>query len=258
MRCRGERRCTESAALRALCVSIHDVAPRTLPACETIAAAIERIDPRLPLTLLVVPHYHGDSVVSREFLRWISQRLARGDELALHGFTHRDEARAPSSFNARMRRGVYTAGEGEFSALDRSEAAKRITLGRRWFAERGWRPEGFVAPAWLVSPGTWEALRDFDFLYTTTLSRFHFLERGSDIAAPSVVYSTRSAWRRSASRMWNSALARASTRMPLVRFGFHPADAFHRDVMTHALALLEKLAADRNALTKAAFAHSLS
>jgi predicted deacetylase len=241
----------------ALCVSIHDVAPRTLQACKAIAEAVEHVDPRVRLTLLVVPRYHGDASVPPEYVRWIEERLARGDELALHGLTHTDDSPPSAGVVGRATRSFYTAGEGEFAALDREQARLRIGIGREWFAQRGWPLHGFVAPAWLASPGTWEALRDFDFLYTTTLGRFWLLERGTALPAPCVVYSTRSAWRRSASRAWNSALAAASRRSRLVRFGFHPADAAHPHVMAHACTLLRSLAAQRTALTKAAFARSL-
>jgi predicted deacetylase len=244
--------------LRALCVSIHDVAPRTLHECRKIADAVAGIAPHVPLTLLVVPRYHGDDTLTEEFVQWVSERIERGDEVALHGYTHRDEAQAPRSLIGRMRRGIYTAGEGEFSALSSRDAAERIKRGCEWFSARGWQAEGFVAPAWLASRGTWEALRDFDFLYTTTLSHFHFLRRGVVMRAPSVVYSTRNAWRRHVSRAWNSALAATTRRMPLVRFGFHPADARHSEIMSHAGALLAELAHEREGLTKAAFARSVS
>ena len=247
-----------STALRALCVSIHDVAPQTLPACRAIAEALERMHPRVPLTLLVVPQYHGDTCITEDFVEWISHRLQRGDELALHGYTHRDRAKPASSLLGRMTREVYTAGEGEFAALGEEDARELIVRGRAWFEERGWKAQGFVAPAWLASSGTWRALRGFDFLYTTTLSRFHLLQQDVVLRAPSVVYSTRSAWRRTASRAWNSGLARATLHMPLVRFGFHPADAAHPRVMSHASRLIDALARDRMLLTKAAYARSVS
>ena len=241
----------------ALCVSIHDVAPRTLPSCKKIADALQEIHPGLPLTLLVVPCYHGESELPREYVEWIEQRLARGDELALHGYTHSDEGPAPRTLGERLRRGVYTAREGEFAALARDEAIARIARGREWFGERGWPLRGFVAPAWLVSSGTWEALQRFDFLYTTTLTQFHLLDRGIALKAPTVVYSTRSAWRRTASRWWNSNLAHRMRSTPLVRVGFHPADAAYDDVMTHALALVRRLNDGRTALTKSAFASAV-
>lgn len=233
------------------------MAPRTLASCRKIADALEAMDPALPLTLLVVPCYHGERELTREYVDWIEQRLARGDVLALHGYTHRDEAPAPRTIGKGLQRRVYTAGEGEFAALARDEAIERIERGRAWFDERGWPVQGFVAPAWLVSSGTWEALACFDFLYTTTLTRFHLLDRGIALRAPTVVYSTRSAWRRMASRSWNAVLAQATRGLPLVRVGFHPVDAEYDGVMTHALTLLQRLIDGREPLTKSAFARAV-
>ena len=233
------------------------MAPRTLASCRKIAEAVESIDPALPLTLLVVPCYHGERELTREYLDWIEQRLARGDELALHGYTHRDDAQAPRTIGEKLQRGVYTAREGEFAALARDEAIELIERGRAWFGERGWAVQGFVAPAWLVSRGTWEALACFDFLYTTTLTRFHLLDRGIALRAPTVVYSARSAWRRMASRGWNELLAQATRGSQLVRVGFHPADAQYDGVMTHALKLLHRLIDGREPLTKSAFARAV-
>ena len=242
------------SAVLALCVSIHDVAPRTLGACREIAGALARVDLALPLTLLVVPRYHGDPEVPNAFSDWIGERLARGDELALHGYTHRDDASASHSLHSHVRRRLYTAGEGEFAALTRDEAHSRIAQGRAWFEERGWPLHGFVAPAWLMSPGTWRALDDFDFLYTTTLSRFHVLKRGVSLPAPAVVYSARSAWRRFVSRGWNASLALASRATPVVRVGLHPADAAHPALLRHALHITRSLAERRDAVTKAELA----
>ena len=243
--------------MRALCVSIHDVAPQTLSACQEIARAVERIDSGIPLTLLLVPYYHGDTSTPREYCAWIESRIVRSDELALHGLTHRDDVHAPEKWFERLERRVYTAGEGEFAALSRSEAAERLCRGRAWFAARNWPVKGFVAPAWLISRGTWDALRDSDFLYTTTLAGLHVLRNGLSVRAPSAVYSTRSAWRRLASRAWNAMLMRAVANMPIVRFGFHPADADYPEVMAHALGLLKRLAREREPITKATVAQRL-
>lgn len=241
--------------MQALCVSIHDVAPATLAACRDIAAAVEDVDESVPLTLLVVPHYHGDiAPPSTSFREWIESRLARGDEIALHGLTHRDESARPRGLPQRWRRSVYTAAEGEFSALTREEAAARIAQGREWLGIHGWHANGFVAPAWLMSEGAWAAVRSAGFVYTTTLARFHLLEAQRAIVAPTVVYSARSAPRRILSRTWNSALAALTRRAPIVRIGFHPADAAHPELMRHALQVLAGVARRRSGMTKSAFA----
>ena len=53
-----------------------------------------------PLSLLVVPHYHyraPHAGAIRAFLRAMEARLARGDELVLHGCFHVDDAPRPRS-----------------------------------------------------------------------------------------------------------------------------------------------------------------
>jgi hypothetical protein len=100
--------------------------------------------------------------------------LERGDELALHGYSHLD-TEAGGGLCARFLRNVYTRREGEFAALAEAEARRRLELGLDWFAARGWTPTGFVPPAWLLGEGAWRALRDAPFAYTTTFSHFHCL-----------------------------------------------------------------------------------
>ena len=73
-----------------LCVVLHDVAPATLPACDRMLRAIEEVSYDVPLTLLAVPRYHCDPP-SAFFGDWLRGRSARGDEIALHGYTHLDD-----------------------------------------------------------------------------------------------------------------------------------------------------------------------
>ena len=171
-----------ASGLRALCVSIHDVAPATWDECARIAAAIREVAD-IPLTWLVVPHYHRAGGDQARMEAGLERALAAGDELALHGFTHLDTAPGGSGLRERFLRGTYSI-EGEFAALGAAEAARRIGLGLDWFAERGWPVRGFVPPAWLMGEGAWEALRSFDFDYTTTFRRFHLLRHPGTGAAP--------------------------------------------------------------------------
>ena len=105
-------------------------------------------------------------------------RARAGDELSLHGWTHRDDGR-PAGWLDGLRRSHYTRGEGEFWSLTQDEAAARIAAGRAWFDANGWTAHGFVAPAWLLGPGAWAALRAASpgFAYTSTLRHIHRLPR---------------------------------------------------------------------------------
>ena len=162
-----------------LCVSIHDVAPATWTDCLRLVEAVRAVAD-IPLTWLVVPHYHFRPEQSPAMEACLNVALERGDELALHGYSHLDTEEGGGGLRARFLRNVYTRREGEFAALTEAEARRRLDLGLDWFAARGWTPTGFVPPAWLLGDGAWRALRDAPFAYTTTFSHFHCLPGAQD------------------------------------------------------------------------------
>jgi predicted deacetylase len=237
-------------------VSIHDVAPATWEGCERLARAIGAVAD-VPLTWLVVPRYHDRDDVSAALEAGLSERLAQGHELALHGYTHLDSMPVRGNLASRFLRGVYTTREGEFSALPLHEAQRRLRLGLDWFAARGWPVHGFVAPAWLLGHEAWQAVRAFPFEYTTTFSRFHLLERGTSVWSPSLVYAARNRAGRFFSPLAADAGAALLARAPLVRLSLHPADAHHPRLLGHAQRMIERLLAHRTAVTKVACARRL-
>jgi predicted deacetylase len=162
-----------------LCVSIHDVAPATWTDCLRLVQAVRAVAD-IPLTWLVVPHYHFRPEQSPAMEACLNVALERGDELALHGYSHLDTEAGGGGLRARFLRTVYTRREGEFAALAEAEARRRLALGLDWFAARGWTPTGFIPPAWLLGEGAWRALRDSPFAYTTTFSHFHCLPGARD------------------------------------------------------------------------------
>jgi uncharacterized protein len=237
---------------RWLCVSLHDVAPVTWTHCQRVLDAVREVAD-IPLTLLVVPAYHGACSAQPHFEQAMSTQLAAGHELALHGYFHVDP-QLPDGVIDWLRRRVYTAGEGEFVALSASEASERMTLGARWFEANGWPLAGFVAPAWLLGAGAWRALRTRDDLqYTSTLTQLFVLPEAHSIRAPCLTYSVRSAWRRPTSIAWNTMMAALTRRAPVLRIGLHPYDAESRAVRRSWQRLLERALTDRVAVTKAEF-----
>jgi predicted deacetylase len=149
-----------------------------------------------------------------------------GDEVALHGLTHRDNG-SPRGWIDRLIRRHYTASEGEFSSLSSLQAARRLSAGARWMRSLALPLDGFIAPAWLLSDGAWQALRASPFSYTCTLRSIQVLPRGPVLRAQSQVFSSRSGWRRLASILWNVGLAAGQRRQPVVRLELHPVDAEH-------------------------------
>ena len=245
-----------------LCVSIHDVAPGTWEECARLARAMRQAaDVRL--TWLVVPRYHGrpgderNGHDERAMRAGLDAALARGDELALHGYTHLDTAQRSAGLRQRFLRGVYTQREGEFAALAADEARERIALGLEWFRQRDWPVSGFVPPAWLLGEASWRVLPEFAFSYTTTFTRFHLLRQGRSVFAPSLVYTARNRLGRALSPLAASVAVRCMAQGPLMRLSLHPPDVRYPRLVAHAQRLVERMLGTREAVTKAECARRL-
>ncbi len=234
-------------------MSVHDVAPATWPECEALLALADRF--AAPVTLLVVPHYHGGVRADADpgFVAAVRARLARGDEIVLHGYLHEDRGADPRSPVDWFRRRVYTAREGEFAAVDASTATALIARGRALLAATGLPPAGFVAPAWLMNAATLEAVGRSGLRYASARDALIALPARRRIAAPSLVYSTRSRWRRVLSRRWNAAGARALRGAPRLRAALHPADARYPSIIADWERLLARLSDERRAVLESSW-----
>ena len=238
----------------ALCISIHDVAPSTWPLCARLVQMVQAVAP-IPLTFLVVPAYHHQPVANPDpYERALNERLTCGDELALHGYTHLDEAPRSKAWKERFRREFVTLREGEFAGLSTDEARWRLAQGLTWFEQRGWPVCGFVAPAWLLGSGGVRAIIDFPFQYTTSFSTFYLLRHGLALKAPSLVYTARNSAGRWLSQRWTSIGAAMRSDAALVRLALHPNDAHFPALLQHCQRLIERLLRGRTPMTKAAFA----
>lgn len=246
-----------NASARKVCVVMHDVAPATWGRCQILLQALDAVA-SVPITLLVVPEYHGGLNVqdAPDFVDTMRGRLARGDELALHGYSHEDKLPI-NGLRDYVTRRLYTDGEGEFAALPAAAARLRLQRGVECFSELHWPLSGFVAPAWLMGAGTWQALSGFPFSYVTTLKEMVLWPEGIHMPAPSLTYSTRAAWRRHASHAWNRYQLHAQRDQQTIRLGLHPADADHVDVIRRWQDMLAACLQDRTAVTKADLALSL-
>jgi predicted deacetylase len=240
-----------------LCVSLHDVAPATLPACREVLALLDRL--RIgPVALLVVPDYHGLGRADRDerFCDFLRARARRGDEIVLHGYFHRDPDAKTRSLRDWLERRVYTDLEGEFARLETNVARARLLRGLAVLRSAGWQPSGFVAPAWLMSPGTCDALEGLSLRYYATRDNLCLLAGERLLHAPSLVVSTRSAWRRALSVPWNCATLARHLDAPVLRAALHPADLRHRGIETLWRRLLGAMEG-RQVVTEGALAAAL-
>jgi predicted deacetylase len=210
---------------RRLCISLHDVAPATLDDCANTLTFLDGLGLG-PVALLVVPDYHGLGRADRDgrFASFIDSRIRRGDEVVLHGYRHLDESPPARGLREWLTRRVYTDSEGEFSRLDLEKARTRILRGLVVMRAAGWHPTGFVAPAWLLSTPALRALEETSLQYCATRDEVVALQSGRRTPAPSLVVSTRSAWRRALSPIWNQALLERHATSRVVRAAMHPTD----------------------------------
>ena len=236
----------------AVCVSLHDVAPVTWPLCARILSMLDAIGP-VPVTLLVVPNYHKKNPIGAHsiFLRAIEDRIARGDEVALHGFYHLDDAPSPTHPWEWIQRRVLTQREGEFAAISVQEATARLERGLCLMNHLKWPIKGFIAPAWLLGAAVRTVLSTLPFTYTTTHKGIYRLPDWHLTPSTPLVYSVRSAWRRILSYPVNNSLQVLHQKKPLLRLSLHPVDAHFESVMTHWASLVSRALKTRQPMTKA-------
>ena len=235
-------------ASAAVCIELHDVAPATWPECQAIldmldAAGASRI------TLLVVPHFHRGRTIDSDasFARRLDARLARGDELVLHGYSHLDEAPPPRSPRGFVTRRMLTRAEGEFAAIDEARAAERLDRGLALFAAQGWPVYGFVPPAWLLSKPARAALARsaHRFEYVALRGGVFRLPQWRYARSATLCYSPDKPWRRALSRTLIRAELRRARTMSCLRLAIHPQDARVPQVMAHWRALVEDALSSR-------------
>ena len=157
--------------------------------------------------------------------------------------------RSGESIDEKFMTRFYTRDEGEFFDLNYEESLARITKARDEFKLARLSPIGFVAPAWLLSNAGERAARDADIQYTTRINSVLDLLTGEREPTRSLVYSTHSAWRRTASLAWNAALARSLEMRELARLSIHPPDFESPRIRAQILQLIQRFIRTRNATT---------
>jgi uncharacterized protein len=257
--CRLRTRSTEPRAPLAA-IGLHDVSPATWPDCERLLELVRSVRADAPVTLLVVPDLHRRAPIdaSPGWRDPVDRTLERGGEIALHGLWHLDDGGPSPTLRAALARRFLTAGEAEFAALDASEARKRIERGLEMLRSCGWRPTGFVPPAWQIGEAAGSVLADFGFRYTTTLRAVTALPSGARFAVPCLGFSSRSGLRRALSLRWNARQLERFRAAPALRVALHPIDAQYPEMLDGWRRLLEVVLRERRAATKSDLCDALA
>lgn len=165
-------------AAPALLVSLHDVSPLTLEACQRAYTLL--IDAGLrptQLTAFVIPFHEGQARLDEHppSIRWLRARADEGVDLVMHGLTHRMKGRAWSPVGF-FRAHLFARGQGEFFACDGPEAERRLAQGAEILRRAGLEvaTRAFIPPAWLLSPAASAAV---------AAAGFDFVERWGGIVA---------------------------------------------------------------------------
>ncbi len=241
-------------------IVVHDVTPATWPECARLLQMLDDVGAN-PVTLLVVPHYHHANPIEEDgaFVAALDARLARGDELALHGYHHCDDAPPPRTLRGFVERRVLTRAEGEFAALDEAAATWRLERGIATFRRLGWPLYGFVPPAWLLGNAGRRALdrSSFRFRYVSSRAGVYRLPEWRFTPTANLCYSPDRRWRRAMSRVLiRRELARAEGDS-LLRLSLHPQDARYPVVIDHWRCLIAAALAGRTPVTKQQWASAM-
>jgi predicted deacetylase len=147
-------------------VSLHDVAPATAELSRRWLELLETLGVRA--SLLVIPGRWNGQEISKSpaFVDWLHAAESRGHEIVQHGMLHtQDKNFASTSKRSRIGQ-LLGRGCQEFWELPYEEAFQRLIHGKSILTKCGFHATGFVAPAWMMSEGTLDALRDTGFQYT--------------------------------------------------------------------------------------------
>jgi predicted deacetylase len=213
--------------LKKLLFSIHDVTPRHFDRLMRIDDILCRAGIGTAYAMLVVPDFWKEWPLDRHdaFRRWLRGKADEGVEMILHGYHHLDDTR-PEGLAAKAKARWLTKNEGEFLSLDRKAARNLLLKGRAMLEDALGHPvTGFVAPAWLYSPATLDALAEFGFERAEDHWHVWSPKDGCRLlTSPVVSYASRSPGRIRASLAWSRLAGQALGPLGTVRLALHPHD----------------------------------
>lgn len=223
--------------------SIHDVAPQTLEQVAELRQMIAAYAGPVPISLLVVPRYHGADWWHETARSWIEDAAGGGDEIVLHGYEHRSpDGRDGAEF---------------LRGMPEPCVRSRLERGLARLVDLGLRPVGFIAPAYAHPAALGRALRALPVGWWAT--RTEVYAGGTRVRLWSLGLGTSTAWRRATSPTAARLALRVASPAAALRLDLHPADLGSSSLRNTARALITGLLEqDRRVTTHGVLVRSCS
>ncbi len=205
--------------------SIHDVAPQTLEQVAELRQMIAAYAGPVPVSLLVVPRYHGADRWHESARSWVEAAADGGDELVLHGYEHRSPDGSDGAEFLRGTPAPYTR--------------DRLERGLARLAELGLRPVGFIAPAYAHPTALDRTLQSLPLGWWATRTEVH--AGRTRVRVWSLGLGTSTPWRRATSPPAARVALRVAGPAAALRLDLHPADLGSASLRNTARALITGL-----------------
>ena len=237
-----------TTSTRQLIISVHDVTQRSASRLYRIHQMLQTSGVAHRYCMRVVPDFWNENPLSDapEFTSWLRELSSNGVDVALHGYSHINGS-GHGPLASRVLAALSTQGEGEFHSLTRPQALRRLEKGREELVSlTGQRVRGFVAPAWLYSRGSLQALGELGFDWAEDRRKVWSPSRGETLVhSPVICFSCRSRFRVLKSMVWCRIAPVVLEPWKTVRLAIHPSDA-DSDALFHEVpALIERLGRSR-------------
>lgn len=194
-------------------IAVHDVTASSYEQIEKIHSFLSALGIK-KATYLIIPKYHD-----KESIHDIKDKLkilTSGQEIALHGYTHKGKYTPRYSVMK-----LITDGEGEF--ISYADLKERLARGIGLLQEAGIPPIGFIPPAWLIHKKDISFLNSYPFKFLNTRHFIYDLVNKKRYFAPVVTYSSRGLLQTLSIAVFKVHLALIEP-CRLIRIAIHPND----------------------------------